>query len=156
MFNQPPAKSVPPCLRRDPVQPDHRPARVLIVDETQEVARTLARLFRSWGHEVAVACRWDDGLRQASSGAPDVVVVNRGSRKASSLKSVRLMRLLPGLHKSALIVVREGLTFLLGGPADSGDLEAGATDLQPLERDLLRQTIGSAGQARAAGPAPAI
>jgi hypothetical protein len=77
------------------------------------------------------------------------VVVNRGSRKASSLKSVRLMRLLPGLHKSALIVVREGLTFLLGGSADSGDLEAGATDLQPLERDLLRQTIGSAGQARA-------
>jgi hypothetical protein len=156
MFIQPTSKSVPPCLRRDPVQPDHRPVRVLIVDETQEVARTLGRLFRSWGHEVAVAFQWDDGLRQASADAPDVVVVNRGSRKEGSLTPVRLMRLLPGLHKSALIVVREGLTFLLGGPADSSDPKPGTTDLQPLERDLLRQTIGSAGQARATGPAPVV
>ena len=156
MLNPAHLKSVPPCLRRDPVEPDLRPARVLIVDETQEVARTLARLFRSWGHEVAIACQWTDGLRQASSAAPDVVVVNRGSRKEGSLKPVRLMRLLPGLHKSALIVVRGGLTCLLGGPADSSDPESGTTDLLPLERDRLRTTLGSAWQGRAADPAPAV
>jgi hypothetical protein len=66
------------------------------------------------------------------------------------------MRLLPGLHQSALIVVREGLTFLLGGAAGSSDPEADAPDLQPLERERLRQTIGSAGRARAQRLAPAV
>ena len=155
MFSHP-QTSVPPCHLQEVVPPDHRPARVLIVDETQEVARTLARLFRSWGHEVAVACQWDDGLRQATAETPDVVVVNRGSRKSGSLTPVRLMRLLPGLHQSALIVVREGLTFLLGGAAGSSEPEADTPDLQPLEREHLRQTIGSAGRARAQRLAPAV
>ena len=118
--------------------------RVLIVDESpaRDVAGGLTSLFQSWGHDVHVARSWDDGLRQATAAAPDVLVVNRGSRKEGSLKPVRLMRLLPGLNRTPIIVVWNRLLYLLGHQLGLGDpAGAGTHDLRLLEAEHLREAV---------------
>jgi CheY-like chemotaxis protein len=118
--------------------------RVLIVDESRasDVAGGLTSLFESWGHDVHVARTWDDGLRQATAAAPDVLIVNRGSRKEGGLKPVRLIRLLPGLKRTPIIVVWNRLLYLLGNQLGLGDPAGAETrDLQPLATEHLRQAV---------------
>jgi PAS domain S-box-containing protein len=52
--------------------------RVLIVDDNQDSARATALLLRKVGHEVDLAFDGPDGLRQAESFKPDVVLLDIG------------------------------------------------------------------------------
>jgi len=132
-----------PPLAPDSGRAEARP-RVLIVDESRasDVAGDLTSLLESWGHDVQVARTWDDGLRQATAAAPDVLIVNRGSRKQGGLKPVRLIRLLPGLKRTPIIVVWNRLLYLLGHQLGLGDPTGAETrDLQPLATEHLRQAV---------------
>jgi CheY-like chemotaxis protein len=59
----------------DPVLPP-RARKVLIVDDHEEVRRSLARLVGAWGHEVAVAENGDSALSLAATFQPEVAILD--------------------------------------------------------------------------------
>jgi CheY-like chemotaxis protein len=52
--------------------------KVLVVDDREEVTRSLARLLRAWGHEVAVAGDAATALTLATAFQPDSAIVDLG------------------------------------------------------------------------------
>lgn len=58
-----------------PVLPP-RARKVLIVDDHEEVRRSLARLVGAWGHEVAVAENGDTALSLAATFQPDFAILD--------------------------------------------------------------------------------
>lgn len=59
----------------DPALPP-RARKVLIVDDHEEVRRSLARLVGAWGHEVAVAENGDRALSLAATFQPEVAILD--------------------------------------------------------------------------------
>ena len=53
-----------------------RRRKVLIVDDHEEVRRSLARLVVAWGHEVAVAENGDRALSLAATFQPEVAILD--------------------------------------------------------------------------------
>jgi CheY-like chemotaxis protein len=59
----------------DPVL-SRRARKVLIVDDHEEIRRSLARLVGAWGHEVAVAEDGERALSLAATFQPDVAILD--------------------------------------------------------------------------------
>ena len=59
----------------DPVLPP-RARKVLIVDDHEEIRRSLARLVGAWGHEVAVAENGDRALSLAATFQPEFAILD--------------------------------------------------------------------------------
>jgi CheY-like chemotaxis protein len=59
----------------DPVLP-RRARKVMIVDDHDEIRRSLTRLVRTWGHEVAVAEDGDRALSLAAAFQPEFAIVD--------------------------------------------------------------------------------
>ena len=79
--------------------------RVLLVDDNREVARSLARLVRSLGHDVDVVFSGSDALQAAKSFGPDVVLMDIGLPGPSGYDVAREMRSKPWAATITLVAV---------------------------------------------------
>ena len=66
--------------------------KVLIVDDREEVTRSLVRLLSVFGHRTAVAHDGASGLERASTFDPDCVIVDLGLPDISGLEVARRLR----------------------------------------------------------------
>ena len=75
---------------RGPAGP--RPYRVLVVDDNQDAADTLALLVRIWGHDARVAYDGVEGLRTACAFQPDCLVLDIGLPKLDGYSLAQQIR----------------------------------------------------------------
>lgn len=82
-----------------------RPARVLVIDDFEDVAASLAQYLRSQGHTVSTASTGRRGLLLAQEMQPEVVILDIGLPDMGGLELARQLRKLPGLAKVYLLAV---------------------------------------------------
>ena len=79
--------------------------RVLVVDDSQDSADTLAKLLRVTGHEVRVAFDGRSALEAAATFVPQVVLLDIGLPDMSGYEVAKQMRPLPGMAKACLVAL---------------------------------------------------
>lgn len=79
--------------------------RVLVVDDNQDCADTLAMLVRLWGYEPVVAYGGQSALELAGTCRPHVVLLNLGLPSENGFDVARCLRQRPELQATALIAV---------------------------------------------------
>ena len=79
--------------------------RVLIVDDNEDAANTLALLLKLGGHETASVYTAVDALTRASVFRPDVVLLDIGLPGMDGYEVAQRMRELPGLRDIRLVAV---------------------------------------------------
>jgi CheY-like chemotaxis protein len=79
-----------------------RPLRILIVEDHESTARTLAQLLRSSGHEVEVAGMLGEAMDLANTHVFDLVISDLGLPDGSGLELMRQLRSRPNLRGIAL------------------------------------------------------
>jgi len=113
--------------------------RVLIVDDNEDAANSLALLLKLGGHETASVYSAVDALQRAHVFRPDVVLLDIGLPGMDGYEVARQMRELPGLRDIRLIAVT--------GYGRSDDRlrarDAGFDDhlTKPVEYALLERTL---------------
>ena len=85
-----------------PLESTHK---VLVVDDNEDAADSLARLLQMSGHEAVVAYDGPAALRIAAANPPDAVVLDIGLPRMDGYQVARHMRALPQLHNTRLIAV---------------------------------------------------
>ena len=63
--------------------------RVLIVDDHDELRRSIARLVRAWGHKVAVATDGPSALSVAETFQPDFAILDISMRGMTGIELAR-------------------------------------------------------------------
>src|SRR6202011_5123810 len=81
------------------------PRRVLIVDDNEDAANSLAMILKLSGHETASVYTAMDGLERAVSFRPDVVLLDIGLPGMDGYEVAQKMRELPGLADIRLVAV---------------------------------------------------
>src|ERR1700743_3400276 len=81
------------------------PRRVLIVDDNEDAANSLATLLQLSGYETASVYTAADALRRASDFRPDVVLLDIGLPGMDGYQVAQHMRELPGLKDIHLVAV---------------------------------------------------
>jgi PAS domain S-box-containing protein len=89
---QRPAPAAPTTLRSDG---EHR-LRVLIADDSTDIADTIALLLEDLGHETRVAYDGEQALAMAAEWSPDVALLDLGMPKLNGYELCRRIRQLPG------------------------------------------------------------
>ncbi len=129
--------------------------RVLLVDDNEDSADSLAELLRLWGHEVRAAHNASQALAAVRAFRPDVAVLDIGMPDMNGYEVARLLRTQGGLNGAAFVALtgygqdddrrrsaEEGFRAHLVKPVDPGAL-----------RELLTKLKG--GSSHEAGAAPA-
>jgi CheY-like chemotaxis protein len=117
------------------------PRRVLIVDDNEDAANSLAMLLKLSGHETAPVYSAADALSRAAAFRPDVVLLDIGLPGMDGYEVAQQMRELPGLRNVRLVAVT--------GYGRSEDRirarDAGFDDhlVKPVEFALLEQTLAA-------------
>jgi CheY-like chemotaxis protein len=115
------------------------PRRVLIVDDNEDSANSLAMILKLGGHETASVYTAVDALRRAAAFKPDVVLLDIGLPGMDGYEVALKMRELPGLRDIRLVAVT--------GYGRSDDRlrarEAGFDDhlIKPVEYAVLERTL---------------
>jgi len=112
------------------------PLRVLIVDDNQDHADSLATLAELWGHVPTVAYDGEAGLRLALQGRPDCLILDINMprldgyalaervRREASLERVKLIAVSAYSHPDHVRRIEEiGFDYRLTKPALPGELE---------------------------------
>ena len=111
-----------------------RPLSILVVDDSQDAADTLAGVLQMFGHETWVAYDADGAVRAAAANPPDVVLLDVGLCPSAGCELARrLARLVP---RRPLLVALTGYA----GPADREDCRRGGFDhvvLEPYDPEAL-------------------
>ena len=81
------------------------PRRVLIVDDNEDAANSLAMILKLSGHETASVYTAMDALERAVSFRPDVVLLDIGLPGMNGYEVAQKMRELPGLADIRLVAV---------------------------------------------------
>jgi CheY-like chemotaxis protein len=76
--------------------------RLLVVDDNEDAAHSLAMLLRLQGHEVRVAHDGPSALEVATSYRPDLVFLDIGMPGMDGYEVARRLRKTPGLEKTVL------------------------------------------------------
>lgn len=137
---------------RLPLQPGHtipsapapspqseRPKRMLIVDDNQDSARSMATLQRRRGHETRIACTGLEALTVAAEFHPDVVLLDIGLPRMDGFEVARQLRAMPAMDGVLLLA--------MSGYGCASDLEkakqAGFDDyfIKPVDLDRLRECL---------------
>jgi signal transduction histidine kinase/CheY-like chemotaxis protein len=111
--------------------------RVLVVDDNEDAATSLATLLEQLGHEVMTAFDGQDGVEKAGALCPQVVFLDLGMPRMDGIEAARRMRALPDGEATILIA--------LTGWGQAHDLErtrAAGFDhhlLKPINPDSLSQ-----------------
>jgi CheY-like chemotaxis protein len=83
-------------------QPPPSGKRLLVVDDNQDAANSLAMLLRLQGHEVRVAFSGMAALEMTKTYTPDVVFLDIGMPGMDGYEVARRLRQTPGLEKTVL------------------------------------------------------
>ena len=116
--------------------------RVLVVDDNEDAAESLAALLRIFGHEVGVALDGEQALALAPELRPDIVLLDLGMPRMDGHEVARRMRAAP--WGGAMKIVA------LSGFGDSSDrdrsLEAGCDDhlVKPVSPTDLQSILATA------------
>jgi two-component system CheB/CheR fusion protein len=111
--------------------------RVLVVDDNEDAAESLAALLRLFGHEVDVAFDGEQALTRAAEVRPDIVLLDLGMPRMDGHEVARRMRAAPWGGRMKIIA--------LSGFGDDADrersLEAGCDDhlvkpVSPIDLEL--------------------
>jgi signal transduction histidine kinase len=126
---------------------DSRPKRVLVVDDNLDGARMLARLVKSWGHDVSTAYDGPAALEMASAQHPDVVLLDIGLPGMDGYEVAQRLRTQPGLDQATLVALtgygqvddrrrssEVGIQHHLVKPVDPETLERLLKQCEPLVR----------------------
>src|SRR5262249_58416611 len=70
--------------------------RILVVEDHQDTAESLAAMLEGWGHEVEVAFEGRAALRAVAARAPDVVLSDLGLPGMDGYELARQLRQQPG------------------------------------------------------------
>jgi two-component system CheB/CheR fusion protein len=81
------------------------PRRVLIVDDNEDAANSLAMILQLSGHETASVYTAADALERARAFRPDVVLLDIGLPGMDGYEVAQKMRELPGLKGIRLVAV---------------------------------------------------
>jgi CheY-like chemotaxis protein len=81
------------------------PRRVLIVDDNEDAANSLAMILQLSGHETASVYTAADALARAAAFRPDVVLLDIGLPGMDGYEVAQKMRELPGLRGIRLVAV---------------------------------------------------
>lgn len=81
------------------------PRRVLIVDDNEDAANSLAMILELGGHETASVYTAADALQRAAAFRPDVVLLDIGLPGMDGYEVALKMRELPGLRNIRLVAV---------------------------------------------------
>jgi CheY-like chemotaxis protein len=81
------------------------PRRVLIVDDNEDAANSLAIILKLGGHETASVYTAVDALQRAADFRPDVVLLDIGLPGMDGYEVAQKMRELPGLRDIRLVAV---------------------------------------------------
>jgi two-component system CheB/CheR fusion protein len=81
------------------------PRRVLIVDDNEDAANSLAMILKLGGHETASVYTAVDALQRAAAFKPDVVLLDIGLPGMDGYEVAQKMRELPGLRDIRLVAV---------------------------------------------------
>lgn len=85
-----------------PVQPK---LRVLVVDDNQDAAKSLATLLRLWGHDCRVSYDGVDALQQAQDYRPDCLLLDIHMPGLDGCAVARRLRQQPDLSRVKLVAV---------------------------------------------------
>ena len=81
------------------------PLRVLIVDDNEDAADSLATLVELWGHTPTVAYDGEVGLRAAREWSPDCLILDINMPKLDGYNLAERVRREPGLGQAKLVAV---------------------------------------------------
>jgi CheY-like chemotaxis protein len=81
------------------------PRRVLIVDDNEDAANSLAMILELGGHATASVYTAADALRRAAAFRPDIVLLDIGLPGMDGYEVAQKLRELPGLRDIRLIAV---------------------------------------------------
>ena len=129
--------SASPPTKQAPVASTHR---ILVVDDNEDAANSLARLLEMSGHEAVVAFDGPTALRIAADNPPGAVVLDIGLPQMDGYEVARQLRQLPRMHNARLIAVTG-----YGQDTDKrAASEAGFAShlVKPVELDDLLRAIG--------------
>jgi CheY-like chemotaxis protein len=136
-----PAGAAPETAPAGAAGPAGQPGQVLVVEDDEDAAQTLALLLRAWGYEVRVARDGPQALRSAGARQPDTVLLDIGLPGMDGYEVARRLRAQAGLGKAWLVgitgderaqdpsrVGEGGLQHLLIKPVDPQLLRAALLD----------------------------
>lgn len=118
------------------------PRRILIVDDNEDAANSLALILKLGGHETASVYSAAEALARAAAFRPDIVLLDIGLPGMDGYEVAQKMRELPGLRDIRLVAVT--------GYGRSDDRlrarEAGFDDhlTKPVEYAVLEKTLARA------------
>jgi PAS domain S-box-containing protein len=113
--------------------------RILVVDDNEDAAESLAMLLEQLGHVLAIAHDGQEGVEKARSFRPDVVFLDLGMPRMDGFEAARQLRSLPE-GRELLLVALTGW----GQEKDQARTRAAGFDwhlLKPLEVDALRNIM---------------
>lgn len=116
------------------------PRRVLVVDDNEDAAESLAALLRIFGHDVSVALDGEHALALAAELQPDVVLLDLGMPRMDGHEVARRMRAQPWGTRMRIIA--------LSGFGDGSDRarsrDAGCDDhlVKPVSPADLEHALG--------------
>lgn len=116
-----------------------RGRRVLVVDDNEDAAESLAALLRLFGHEAGVAFDGEQALEAAARMRPDLVLLDLGMPRMDGHEVARRMRAAPWGGSMRIVA--------LSGFGDTSDrtrsLEAGCDDhlVKPVSPADLEQVL---------------
>jgi two-component system, chemotaxis family, CheB/CheR fusion protein len=118
-----------------------RTRRVLIVDDHEEVGESIARLVRTWGHEVAIVRDGPSALSMASGFQPECAIVDLSLPGMSGIELARRLREVFPPQQLYMIA----LTGYAGAAIREACLAAGFDIhlVKPGEIDLLEELLGA-------------
>ena len=86
-------------------QPSALPRRILVVDDNEDAATSLAMMLATDGHQVESIYSPQDALERAATFRPDVALLDIGLPGMSGYELARRMRALPGLQHIRLVAL---------------------------------------------------
>ena len=112
-------------------------ARVLVVEDDDEIADALKRSLRMEGYDVAVTGAGDEGLSRARTFNPDLVLLDLGLPGIDGMEVARRLRDISSDVPILVVTARDAVDARVEG------LDAGADDylVKPFERDELLARI---------------
>jgi len=147
-----PTESEPSALSAAPAAAPAKAKRlrVLVVEDNRDAAGSLRMVLEMFGHEVRAAHSGPDGVREAETWRPDVVLSDIGLPGFDGYEVARRIRRIPGLERAVLAALTG-----YGSDDDRRQGEEAGFDhhlVKPADPDDLRRVLAGRGERGASAP----